>query len=65
LYTDGRDLTTNYELILDYSISYDLEELQMFLLQLPFIVEETEEGDYEMGGMIVRIYNKQELSTRL
>ena len=60
LYDDGRGMEPNYELILDYNVSYDVNELQMFLLQLPSMVEEVEEGWYEMGDMIIRVYNKQE-----
>lgn len=60
LYDDGRGIQPNYEVVLDYNIAYDINELQMFLSQLPFMVEEVEEGDYEMGSMVIRVYNKQE-----
>lgn len=65
LYDDGKNLPINYEVVLDYHMFYDQTELQMFLQQLPFIIEETDIGDYEFGGMVISIYNKDELTSRV
>jgi hypothetical protein len=65
LYSDGRNLPVNYEVIFDYNLLYDDSELQMFLQSLPFVVKDLEEGDYELGGIIIRIHHKHELPMRL
>lgn len=55
----------NYEVVLDYSINYNLTDLTNFMLYLPLVIEEYEEGEYEQGGITIIIRSKQELPTRL
>lgn len=65
LFDDGRNLSPNYELIFDYKVEYNLDELQEFLMTIPFIIHEYDVGLYEFGQMQFNIFNKTELSIKL
>jgi GT2 family glycosyltransferase len=48
----------NYTFHLDYNKNYDLASLQDFIMKLPFIVDEYEEGSYDYSGLLLTIHHK-------
>lgn len=61
LKTDGQELVPNYEVVLDYKINYDMGSLLELIQQIPFVVEQYEEGTYELSGMLINIFNTKQL----
>lgn len=55
----------NYEVIIDYSINYSVADLWNFMMYLPLVIEEYDEGEYEQSGITIVIHNKEQLPTRL
>lgn len=59
--SDGNSTSPNYELVFDYNINYNLEDLQSLMMQVPFIVEEYDVGTYDLSGITINILDKTEL----
>ena len=59
--TDGSSRKPNYEVVFDYALNYDVTALPSFIQQIPFMIEQYEEGTYELSGMTFHIYNTQQL----
>ena len=58
--TDGKDHIINYDVALDYSVSYEPHDLQQFMMQIPMLVEQNDIGTYEQGGITLTIFNNKE-----
>ena len=52
----------NYTLTLDYNTQYDGASLQEFIMKIPFIVMEYDEGKYDYDGLILNIHHKNEVT---
>lgn len=63
--TDGKNLPVNYEIIFDYASGFDPQDLQNYMMHVPFVIKECEVGTYEEGGIIFDVHNTQELPTRI
>lgn len=62
--SDGLDHEINYEMVFDYDVNYDVNELQNFILNLPFVLKDCEEGVYESAGILIEVKHTNELSIR-
>jgi GT2 family glycosyltransferase len=60
--TSDNSISPNYEVVLDYNVNYNMEDLINFMSQLPFLVREQTEGIYEVSEMTLNILNIDELS---
>lgn len=59
--TDGSNRKPNYEVVFDYAINYDVPTLVEFFQQIPFMIEQYDEGTYHLSDMIFRIHNTKQL----
>jgi glycosyltransferase involved in cell wall biosynthesis len=56
--TDGQFIEPHYEVVFDYAINYNTEDLLALFNSLPFIVQQQEIGSYEISGITIHILQK-------
>jgi glycosyltransferase involved in cell wall biosynthesis len=56
--TDGVVTEPHYEVVFDYAINYNTEDLLALFNSLPFIVQQQEIGSYEISGITIHVLRK-------
>jgi hypothetical protein len=56
--TDGVVTEPHYEVVFDYAINYNAEDLLELFNNLPFIIQQQDVGSYEISGMAIHVLRR-------